>query len=89
MSDGGCSSLSYWSRQDVSLDGVMGGYAHLSGVDIRDSKSFILKLQKRCDKGARKGMCYPLIINGRTADLAAGIGRVTKELLISISSQVS
>ena len=38
-------AVSYWDMQPADVDGVLGGFGHVSAADIRDSKRL---LQKAC-----------------------------------------
>jgi len=57
----------YWMTQEASVDGVLGGFGHVSPVDMSGSKSFLSKL--------------PGVRFDRTIDCGAGIGRISKGLL--------
>ncbi len=63
--------LEYWSGQEASVDGMLGGFGSLDGEDIRASTAFLDRVMPR------KQRC-----GGRALDCGAGIGRVTKHLLI-------
>lgn len=62
----------YWETQEVSVNGVLGGYAHTSGTDIRESLHLLDTL--------RKGKNPPEF--GRALDMGAGIGRVAEGMLL-------
>ena len=36
-------AVQYWDKQAPTDDGVLGGYGHVSGIDVRDSKKFLQK----------------------------------------------
>lgn len=38
-------AVSYWDQQEASYDGVLGGFGHVSDIDIRDSKQVLLKVR--------------------------------------------
>lgn len=62
----------YWQAQEPTLAGIMGGYPETSGPDLRESKRFLQYI--------REGPNPPAF---HTAlDCGAGIGRVTKNLLL-------
>ena len=63
----------YWKDTEATLDGVLGGFAHISPIDIRGSKQFLKEI--KCTKGV-------------AVDCGAGIGRVAKELLCPIFKKV-
>ncbi|TNV70621.1 hypothetical protein FGO68_gene17046 [Halteria grandinella] len=64
----------YWDRQAASIDGVLGGYGVVHQRDVEGSRGFLEKLKVASD-------CKPMG-TGRALDCGAGIGRVTKELLL-------
>lgn len=53
-------------------DGVLGGYGKLTPEDVKGSNNFLDKLKFH----------YPSLEFNRVADCGAGIGRVTKNLLL-------
>ncbi|CAM9977915.1 unnamed protein product [Ectocarpus fasciculatus] len=65
----------YWEDGDncpVDDDGVLGGYGHISPTDIAGSVAFLDELKSM----------RPLLGDENAADCGAGIGRVTKHLLL-------
>ncbi|KAL6738161.1 hypothetical protein Aduo_011738 [Ancylostoma duodenale] len=68
----------YWSNASRDIDGMLGGFAHLHTPDIRASKTFIKKLKAK----------NFLVDTNRAADCGAGIGRVTRHLLLPIFKKV-
>ncbi len=62
----------YWKRQEVSVEGVLGGFGRLSGTDVLGSQKFIDALEKKFPENFQKRVVL---------DCGAGIGRVTKEFL--------
>jgi len=68
--------LDYWNSVEATPNGMLGGYERISRIDIQGSKSFFAKL--KLDRTP------PL----RIADCGAGIGRVTKNFLSKINSEV-
>ncbi|RLN86503.1 hypothetical protein BBJ28_00003697 [Nothophytophthora sp. Chile5] len=76
------SAHEYWDDEancPLSDDGVLGGFAHVSGVDIRESKRFLTHIR---DSLRPKWEC------GAAADCGAGIGRVSKQLLLPMFQHV-
>jgi len=70
-------SQEYWRGQTASIDGMLGGLGNLDGKDVAASNKFIGKLFKDG------------IPDGSVAlDCGAGIGRVTKHLLLPLFSTV-
>ncbi len=37
-------AVDYWDQQEASVNGVLGGYGHLSVTDVRDSRAFLCKV---------------------------------------------
>lgn len=67
-------STSYWSTQEATLVGMLGGLDKLSDRDLRMSEAFLDLLQRR--HGLKTGEdCH-------CVDVGAGIGRITKSLLL-------
>ncbi|KAF7941184.1 hypothetical protein BELL_0309g00070 [Botrytis elliptica] len=69
-------AINYWESIEASDDGMLGGFPYISRVDIQGSKNFLGKLGV---KGAKLG---------RAVDCGAGIGRITKALLLSVADTV-
>ena len=63
--------LAYWEKQDASVDGMLGGFGSLSDTDVVSSLSFLDSLLPRDLRGDRHAL-----------DVGAGIGRVTKHMLL-------
>lgn len=38
-------AVEYWDKQEASYNGVLGGYGHVSDVDLRDSRTVLLKVR--------------------------------------------
>ncbi|TMW67327.1 hypothetical protein Poli38472_012443 [Pythium oligandrum] len=75
------SANDYWQDEEkCSLDdnGVLGGFAHISPADVHDSKEFIYKLALKRPQWKRDVV----------VDCGAGIGRVTKNLLLPLFQRV-
>ncbi|CAM6083097.1 unnamed protein product [Calypogeia fissa] len=67
--------VNYWSGVEASVDGVLGGYGNVSGQDIVDSNKFLLSCFKTLIPDHRDQKLVAL-------DCGAGVGRVTKYLLV-------
>lgn len=65
-------AIDYWSNIPPTVDGMLGGFGFISDIDIQGSESFLKTLFK---------LKYPPRKN-RALDCGAGIGRITKHLLI-------
>ncbi|KAK8091986.1 hypothetical protein PG997_002347 [Apiospora hydei] len=72
--------LSYWSGISADVNGMLGGFPSISTVDLRGSRAFLVKLGIGKTKGLHK--------IERTLEGGAGIGRITKGLLVDISQTV-
>ncbi|XP_046901453.1 N-terminal Xaa-Pro-Lys N-methyltransferase 1 [Hypomesus transpacificus] len=69
----------YWKDVAPTVDGMLGGYGSISDIDLNGSKKF---LQKFLGEGEGKtGM-------GCALDCGAGIGRITKRLLLPLFRSV-
>jgi protein N-terminal methyltransferase len=69
-------AFNYWEDEEIcpiTDDGVLGGYGALTEMDTRDSNIFLDTLKQK-----RPELAFDLV-----ADCGAGIGRVTKNLLLS------
>ncbi|XP_021747305.1 alpha N-terminal protein methyltransferase 1-like [Chenopodium quinoa] len=73
--------VGYWQEVDASVDGVLGGFGHVTEPDIKGSEAFLNSL-----------LSDPLLNNGNShrvaLDCGSGIGRVTKNLLIRYFNEV-
>lgn len=68
-------SKNYWKQVPSTVDGMLGGYGSITHLDLCGSAEFIAKLYK--------GLNTNLAL-----DCGAGIGRVTKGLLLNIFDKV-
>lgn len=66
------SAQKYWSDIPATVDGVLGGFGFISDIDIEGSRIFLESLLS-CNKAP----CTDLAL-----DCGAGIGRITKNLLL-------
>ncbi|KAI8779352.1 N-terminal Xaa-Pro-Lys N-methyltransferase 1-A [Biomphalaria glabrata] len=69
----------YWAKIDPTVDGMLGGFAKISPTDINGSKAFLRPFLKIAG-----GSVTPKF----ALDCGAGIGRVTKRLLLPIFENV-
>jgi len=69
----------YWREVPPTVDGMLGGYGSISNIDINGSKAF---LQKFLGEGEGKTG------SGCALDCGAGIGRITKRLLLPLFKTV-
>ena len=73
-------TLKYWNSIPATADGIMGGFPHISRIDLRGSLSFLAKL--------RRGTSLPEGRLSRGVDCGAGIGRVTAGCLSKVCKVV-
>ena len=66
-------ALTYWSSIPPTVDGMLGGYAYITKTDTDGSKRFLLDLMNAQKVG-----------RSRVLDCGAGIGRVSKNLLLPL-----
>ncbi|XP_040014067.1 N-terminal Xaa-Pro-Lys N-methyltransferase 1 isoform X2 [Xiphias gladius] len=69
----------YWKEVSPTVDGMLGGYGSISSIDINGSKAFLHKFLG--DGEGKTG-------TGCALDCGAGIGRITKRLLLPLFSTV-
>ncbi|XP_026492374.2 alpha N-terminal protein methyltransferase 1-like [Vanessa tameamea] len=62
----------YWANVPATIDGVLGGYGYISGIDIDGSKVFLNHILSLVNPPNRK----------LALDCGAGIGRVSRNLLM-------
>ncbi|CAD7936347.1 unnamed protein product [Amoebophrya sp. A25] len=65
-------AISYWDKQEASVEGVLGGFGYTSVQDLRESKRLLQMLRGRPDLN--------LSFN-HVLDCGAGIGRISEGLL--------
>ncbi len=70
----------YWDNVDATIDGVLGGFGHLTDVDLKDSHKFFQLQPSLADRKPRAGTL--------ACDCGAGIGRVAKGLLLDYCEKV-
>ena len=70
-------ALSYWSKIPPTVDGMLGGFAYITKTDVRGSTSFLKDLMNNEKLG-----------RSRALDCGAGIGRVTRNLLLPLFDRV-
>ncbi|KAM4647288.1 N-terminal Xaa-Pro-Lys N-methyltransferase 1 isoform 3-T7 [Amazona ochrocephala] len=69
----------YWKAVPATVDGMLGGYGHISSIDINSSRKFLQRFLR--DGPNRTGTT-------RALDCGAGIGRITKRLLLPLFKTV-
>ncbi len=70
--------VNYWMNVDATVDGVLGGFGHISDTDLEGSRKFLASLG-RLTFGPG---------SGAAAECGAGVGRVTKGLLANLFEKV-
>eukprot|EP00656_Telonema_subtile_P027811 TRINITY_DN299_c0_g1_i2.p1 TRINITY_DN299_c0_g1~~TRINITY_DN299_c0_g1_i2.p1 ORF type:complete len:219 (+),score=57.11 TRINITY_DN299_c0_g1_i2:83-739(+) len=76
-----CIRDSYWKTQEATVDGMLGGYGRVTGIDLASSWKFISTAAgKKSFRGQDGG--------SRAIDMGAGIGRITEGLLMRICNEV-
>lgn len=78
-------SLAYWESVSSDNNGMLGGFPQTSRIDLVGSSNFLTKLRR-----SRLGLTpkTPLPPLDRVADCGAGIGRITKGLLLGVGRRV-
>ncbi|KAH0788751.1 Alpha N-terminal protein methyltransferase 1 [Histomonas meleagridis] len=71
-------STDYWSKQNPNVNGMLGGYEWLSGIDVLNTEDIIKKYQNIPQKTKLPKMGHQII-----ADCGAGIGRVSQHVFSS------
>uniref|UniRef100_A0A224YGV7 Alpha N-terminal protein methyltransferase 1 n=1 Tax=Rhipicephalus zambeziensis TaxID=60191 RepID=A0A224YGV7_9ACAR len=69
----------YWETIPATVDGMLGGYSEISSIDIHSSNRLLKQFHE--DKAAPLG-------RQRALDCGAGIGRITKHLLLPLFDAV-
>ncbi|KAH9490204.1 N-terminal Xaa-Pro-Lys N-methyltransferase 1-A [Bulinus truncatus] len=69
----------YWAKVDPTVNGMLGGFAKISPIDINGSKAFLRPFLK---------IAGGSVVPKYALDCGAGIGRVTKRLLLPIFENV-
>ena len=67
----------YWSQQDASINGVLGGFGDLHPTDVAGSDQFLSMVFSQCQ-----------VQRERAADCGAGIGRITQFLLNKYATEI-
>jgi protein N-terminal methyltransferase len=77
-------SLEYWNSVSSDVNGMLGGYPQTSRIDLQGSSNFLTKLRR----GPSQATKQPFPPLERVADCGAGIGRITKGLLLGVARRV-
>lgn len=68
----------YWSKIPPTIDGMLGGFGHISRIDIQGSRLFLQQLF-RCKNPPNRNYAV---------DCGAGIGRISKHLLMNFFNNI-
>ncbi|KAL2752866.1 hypothetical protein ACRALDRAFT_1065874 [Sodiomyces alcalophilus JCM 7366] len=71
---------SYWQSISADVNGMLGGYAHISHTDLEGSRAFLAKLGIGTKTGLRTVR--------RALEGGAGIGRITQGLLLGLAEEI-
>lgn len=77
-------SLEYWNSVSSDVNGMLGGYPQTSRIDLLGSSNFLTKLRRGKSQYGKQQLSRL----SRVADCGAGIGRITKGLLVGVSKKV-
>lgn len=96
--------ITYWTVQSADVNGMLGGYPQLSRIDLQGSKNFVTKMRRLTRQQATSSTTISdsstsarprATSNSKSdrkiklaVDCGAGIGRITANLLISLSETV-
>ncbi|KAK5012865.1 hypothetical protein LTR16_000160 [Cryomyces antarcticus] len=75
-------AIKYWNGVTPTVNGMLGGYPHVSRIDLQGSKTFLAKLRL---KSSTHPKTMPL---SRVVDCGAGIGRITAGFLSKVADVV-
>ncbi|RWS00958.1 N-terminal Xaa-Pro-Lys N-methyltransferase 1-like protein [Dinothrombium tinctorium] len=82
----------YWSTVEPTVDGMLGGFSSISAIDIQSSSRFLCQFFApiQClEKGSRENDLHVAFRENKLClDCGAGIGRVTKHLLLNFFEKV-
>ncbi|KAK3377559.1 alpha-N-methyltransferase NTM1 [Podospora didyma] len=72
--------IKYWESIDADVNGMLGGFASITKVDLQGSRNFLAKLGVGNKTGLRRAK--------NALEGGAGIGRITQGLLVDVAEQV-
>ncbi|RWS31906.1 N-terminal Xaa-Pro-Lys N-methyltransferase 1-like protein [Leptotrombidium deliense] len=73
----------YWSHIEPTVNGMLGGFSQLSVIDTKASKRFLNQYFPLLEELNAESRLITNFKNKRCLDCGAGIGRVTKNLLLN------
>lgn len=71
-------AMIYWSEIPPTIDGMLGGFGHISQIDIHGSRQFLRLIFQLKEPPGKSSV----------VDCGAGIGRITKHLLSHIFDNI-
>lgn len=74
-------SIDYWNSVESTVNGMLGGFPHVSRIDLQGSSNFYNKLRRL--SGRKSGELLP-----HAVDCGAGIGRIALGFLVKIAQTV-
>ncbi|KAI3648454.1 hypothetical protein MP228_006308 [Amoeboaphelidium protococcarum] len=75
----------YWDQTEATVDGMLGGLSKVHQPDIEGSKALIREIQTRYPGALQRTSDGNNLI---ACEIGAGIGRITKALLVNICDKV-
>lgn len=81
----------YWSQVDATVNGMLGGFSRVSPSDISESRKFLshfFSARKSATTPLPPNRTDPLPCAKLALDCGAGIGRITKLLLLHFADEV-
>lgn len=78
MSDFYQKAARYWANVPATIDGVLGGFGHISDIDIKGSRQFLSEILS-LDHAPKTSLAL---------DCGAGIGRIAHRLLMPVFDKV-
>jgi protein N-terminal methyltransferase len=80
-------ALTYWNTIPATVDGMLGGFAYISRIDLRGSANFLAKLRYRQQQSTLQQPSGGMMLTSGV-DCGAGIGRVTIGFLSKVCERV-
>jgi protein N-terminal methyltransferase len=81
-------STTYWHDVPATVGGVLGGFGHLSGVDVKESSEFVRRVVGSLRHATKAPAVAPTVLFKRALDCGAGVGRTAKALLAPMCATV-
>jgi len=83
------SSRAYWATQEPTVNGMLGGLGSLSELDLETSEAFIRQVNLDCEyRNKPRWTLDKNDENTHALDVGAGIGRITRGLLMKLFHKV-